>query len=305
MLVAKAKAPKTPKRKMGRSVISKVQLSLGLVTITGNLCAVRKSESSSKPTVNGEKVTVESACPTCFDATGDFTKVNQRYVCEDDPTHGPFGRGDVLKAVDGQVIGTSEEYLASAKDDDDDSGDEIKNMILVPHLAEEVEQSTIFTGAAYAFAPAIDSAIYDILVSRIGADGAIDLPDGRRVLVGEVLSRGTKSLYQLRTWNGQLIAQELARPEYMYEMEAKQLEVNEAYDAMFATLVETSTEPFDPATYEDESRKRLEEFVNSRTGEDGPKLAGSKSETLKAAGEDAMLAMLAASVDAARARKAS
>jgi non-homologous end joining protein Ku len=259
---------------MARPAISDVAVSiLGIINFSANLVRVTEPQ--------GKGETFKMICPTCTDPT----KPTQKYLC---PTcSGQFSSGELDKAreVGKTLHRVSQEDVASVRT----TSLPEKEIKLVPYKASEVLTRTFADGVAYRL---------DVAKFRDVGAMAVDLVAAtpELVYVGQMnAGRGTEKLFQLTTWNGALVLQEIARPDEVIEFEAPQvaydtrlLEPAKAWAAM--QVAEFSAEDF-----ASRRKARLAELDATVTG-DAPVAPAAPAKP--ASGTDDLLAMLQAQIDA-------
>lgn len=262
---------------------------------------------------------LESSCPECHAAGAAPIKTEVFHHCGAGIAgHGPFKYSDLVRATkddDGEmrVIGSVEEVNAvkGVNDDPDLDDDEDLSFHLVAHLAELVEASTYPLGTPYILrpVPGTPTALLPFFLDMIGHDGRYKVGTGKAAkfmtLVGHVTLKGNRKFMQIRTWNGQLVAQELLRPEDLHSFEPITVVKNPKFAPLIETSLEIIEEDFDPANYENESRKRLAAFRDARMADSTATVIPmpKRAEVPAAQDDDAMLAALEASVAAAKAAK--
>lgn len=308
-----AKKSNTDRGTTSKCFKSDVIVVAGGVSFEVNFFPPRKSTNDMK---------LESTCPACYaaDPLSEPIKTEVFHHCgRGIAAHGPFKYGDLVRATkdddgDLRVIGTVEEVKAvRGIDDDPDNEDVADNTFhLVAHPAADVENSTYPLGTPYIMrpVPGKPTAIFPFFQELVGNDGRYTVGKGKAakqmVLIGEVTLKGNRKLMQLRTWNGQLVCQELVRPEDLHEFEP----VATKKDARFADLVtaslENCEEDFDPENFENEARKRLAAFREMRLADSTASVTvmPTRAAVPVAQDDDALLLQLQASVAAVSKAKA-
>lgn len=308
------KKSNTDKGTSSRCFASERQLVVGGVAVEVNFFPPRRSTNDMK---------LESSCPACYaaDQAAEPIKTEVFHHCgRGIAGHGPFKYADLVRATkddDGvmQVIGSVEEVNAvkGVNDDPDLEEDEDLSFHLIGHLAEKIEASTYPLGTPYILRPVPGKPnwLFPFLFEKIGHDGRYKVGTGKTakvmVLVGHVVLKGNRKFMMIRTWNGQLVAQELLRPEDVHEFAPIEIVKNPKFAKLVDDSLELIEEEFDPANYENETRKRMAEFRDARLADSTATIIPMPTRVAAVPAEldeDAMLLALTASVAAAKAAKA-
>lgn len=255
-----------------------------------------------------------SVCPDCHTAEpkADGVKLDLNYTCPVDAKHGPFKyrSNEVMRAKkEGKalrVVARPDEIAeAKAPEGDKPAKGEATLFDLVPHYADEIEVDTYPVGTPYVLTPTMASPVFASFMAKIGHDGRI-AGDRPTTLIGELVLSGKAKLFQLRTWNGQLVAQELCRPEELNEFEPPLQRIDERFESVIDKMLTSAIVPFDRDGYVDAARARIAALITTRLA-DGPDATVTpiKQNVAVPTSDDALLAMLEASVAAVEGSKAS
>lgn len=189
--------------------------------------------------------------------------------------------------VDGKLVVLS-------KDEVDEANAPIQDMVLTFHQRTDVFTSTVAGDKVNNLFPAKGAEkTYDLLRRFLVAR-----PD----LIGmTVWAPSTKNtLWVLDVVNGHLTASSRCWPEDVRavpEIPAVGDEIKEAEAAMFAQLVESMVEDFDPAKYRDVARQARAELIASKVGDAAALPFDATSGSSAAAGSVDLVAALQASLD--------
>jgi non-homologous end joining protein Ku len=247
------------------------------------------------PTVDaGTKAKATSFKMVCPDH-GEAVPVQQSYVCTDDPQHGPYLPGDCHKAREiskGQLAKVTPEEIAAAKASDDS---EAKVLPIGIFDAASVERHTRPTGAVYR----VQSQRQADVVSAF-TDMVSQSPD--KAFVGKMVTRGAEKVYRLSVWRGELVAQELARPEDVLPAQDGHVDYNPKLLDQLRMMADSQVEDFDPADYADTVRLRIAELDEARRTGEAPILTAGAAGP-KAAPSDDLTSVLEAALAAAQGSK--
>ena len=262
-----------------RAVASNVVLNIGtsLVNLQVDLLSARPSD----------KTGFSSLCPSCEDPHA----VSERYICSEQAGHGPFTRSQLKK---GREI---DKVLYSVTDKDEElvkettiTKDEPVRVRIFDAAA--VAASTRPTGVSYLLRP-----LGKTLASY--AAFAEFVADPKMAFLAEVMVRGSQKLYRLESWNGQLVLQELIRPNELAVAEPVVEKVSKDAKAMLKQIIEMETETFKADEFRWITPERVEALDN-RLISSG---AGKTTKGKKATGDgDALLTALQASLAAGKAK---
>jgi hypothetical protein len=259
---------------MARPVMSDVAVSiLGIINFSANLIRV------TEPKAKGESFKL--ICPSCTTPT----KPSQKYICPD--CAGAFSSGELDKAREvGKALHrvTADDVAAVRTTSLPE-----KEIRLTPYKASEVLPRTQPDGTSYRL---------DVVKFKDVGAMAVDLVDATPdvVYIGEMnAGRGQEKLYQLVTWNGALILQEIARPDEVVEFEtapvtydARLLEPAKAWASM-------QVAEFTADDFASRRKARIAELDATVTG-NAPATPAAPAKP--AGGTDDLLAMLQAQIDA-------
>jgi non-homologous end joining protein Ku len=253
---------------MPKASASSVTLQFGLMSVTGDLYnAVGERAQDDKPV----KVSLTSCCPTCHEEDAAAVKIGTAYVC--DKGHGPFKRNEVLKATGTgknlTIVADAETITDQRKAVAEETGPG-RTCTLVAYPAEDVLASTFPVATPLVFEPSDPSQTFE-LFRLAGEDGRISTEVGDVVLIGEVQLRSDApaKLVTLRTRQGLLLLQELARPEDVRDFDAPAtVDVAEAWSTQFVQVLTLTRETWDASSHRSVVKDRVAELIASLTGED-------------------------------------
>lgn len=262
--------------------VSKVTLTLGLVTIPGGIYSVTRTDDTDK---------FHLTCPDCKSPT---QHVAQRYVCQENPKHGPFAQADCLygKEADGKIVTFSQEKVKEARA----SVLPKSELVLQIHPRDQVEAATFPAGSVYVFQPTVANNAFEALADEIKK---------RRDLVFLVkyALRDHDHLSMLDFENGQLVVRDLVWPEERKEFSPVVISPpTKVVRTMMESLVEAVTEDFVPDEYTKEAKVRITTMV-AETSAGAPQ--GASPKKVKKLAEDDLAALLEQSVGLVKTRKAS
>lgn len=273
-----------------RASASDVTLQVGLLSVTGSLYPL-----ASSPPAGGVRLT--SVCPTCKDEGG-ISKTFTQHTCH--AGHGPFEASEVLKATGSgknlKVLATAEEVKEIRAESNQGPG---KTCSLSAYPADLVASATFPISTPYVFATADNkNPAINLLRESISEDGSIDTEKGEVVLLGEVQLRtdAPAKLVTLRVREGQLLVQEIARPENMNEFDQPATKsVGEGLREQFGQLLAATVQDFDAEDLKATSVQKFAAFVTERIGEGVLALAPpTEEEAAEQDLESALASMLAA-----------
>lgn len=189
-------------------------------------------------------------------ADGVQLRTSQRYICPDDPSHGPYKESELSKArqIGDDLFLVSPEQVAYVDEGDAPAGE--FELHRVP--AGDLDAATCPAGYTYRLRPKKDApqALGIIWASlRQMAKGA----DGT-ALVGELKLRGLVRMYRFTAWQDCLLIHELIRPENLTQ-QIEDLGDVEASEQVLSQLdVVLPAEDFDPDAWRDEKAARFAEL---------------------------------------------
>ena len=243
----------------GKVHIADVSLTIGMLSALGGIYTIPKANA-------GAEEAVKLVCPDC-EEPHEFP--SQKYVCNDDETHGPFAQGEMAvgRKVDDKIVKVDRDAVKEARA----SVLPDKELELQVHNRAEVEAATFPKGNAYVFVPKGKSVLPPIL---------LELLKKRRdlCLIAKTNLRKADHLVMVDVeLNDQLVIREMMWPEDMKHFPQVETEkIDKKNLTMAETLLEASVEPFDPKEYAKDSRARVAEIVDAAAG-------GATSPTKKAA----------------------
>ena len=227
-------------------------------------------------------------CPTC-ETEGNLHPLKQRYLCEHDASHGPFGKADAGTAIqiDGELRAAPAEAVTEARQLEGERG----VIDLSVHPAAQVEAHTFSSGNIYRLRPTGNESHYG-LVAELARNRDI-------AFLCEVTNKGATLLYRLIERDGALVLTELVRPERVTETDPlPDVSFDPKLLATGESLVTSLDEPFDPAAFEDRRKARLEAMAANLRAQD-PVDEGVDTSAADTATD--LLELLRRSVDAAAA----
>lgn len=266
-----------------RAASTDVELFLGLMSARGDLAKVQKP--------GGKKETeFKLACPESGSMT-DMDVVKQKYECE---IHGVVGAAsDCLRAkeIDGCLVYVTEEEIAEVKASEFPK----KQAAIQVYPRDDVESQTYPTGETYVFVPKSNEDLVAALIQKL------EDPGFEFALVFELNLRSQK-LMRLQAWEGNLVFQELVRPEDLVSFDPLKRAFEAKHVAMLEVLLQTMSADFDPAAHENQARQRIALLVEAKAGGDVTVPVRSVSATPVKKVDD-LEALLAASIAAAQSSK--
>jgi hypothetical protein len=248
---------------MPKASATGITLQFGLMSVTGALYATvgERAQDGGAKTVR-----LTSCCPTCKDEDGVAVKTHTVHTCPKE--HGPFPASDVLKATGSgknlTIVTDAETATTARKEAAAETGPGLV-CNLTPYPADEVLACTFPIGTPWVFEPTTAGQAMDLLRSEIGEDMRV----GDVVLLGEVQLRADApaKFVSLRTRNGQLLVQEMARPENVHSFTAPEVnDVPEAVRAQFTQLLSLTKQDFDHTEHRSAAADRVADFVSNLTG---------------------------------------
>jgi non-homologous end joining protein Ku len=262
--------------------MSNVTVAFGLVSFPVDVMPATTSKAT-----KAKAASTTLVCPTC-ENDGELRPLKQRYLCEHDAGHGPFGKADAGTAIqiDGELQAVTAEAVAEVKKLDGERG----VIELTVHPAADVEAHTFSSGNIYRLRPKGNEAHYG-LVAELARNHDI-------AFLCEVTNKGATLLYRLVERDGVLVLTELVRPDRITESEAlPDVSFDPKLLATGESLVANLSEPFEPAAFADRRKARLEAMAaNLRTQAPAENVDTSAADTATD-----LLELLRRSVDAAAA----
>jgi non-homologous end joining protein Ku len=265
------------------SVSSNVVVSLfDLITFQADLAPVAKKVES------GFRI----VCPEC----DVVHKLSQKYVCSDDPNHGPYTTATAGRAreLDKQLFRVTDEQIAESKgqnaNDPVQSEAAKKNIPLSAVTSASLAQHTRPGQASYRLEPK---------ASSIKTYGLIrDLVENSDVVfVGELTIRTDRKLFSLESWNGQLVLQERTRPDLLAEAEYIEASYDDKMLALATQLAADNATDFDPTQFSSAQLARLAKLeAELLAGSDGTPVESTPKDAAEAP-MDNLLAALQAAVE--------
>lgn len=225
-------------------------------------------------------------CPLCETPTS----MSQRYLCEHG--HGPFAisEADRAREIDKVLYRVTEEEISQLK------GATIPpeaGLSLRAYEAEEVEAMTRPSESAYRLRPKGNLSVYAMLVKLA--------EDTDRAFIGEVNLRGNQKMFRVQTWNGQLVAQELTRPDDLAPMDDINPDFDDRLLATAEMLVSSDISTFVPEEYRNTIRERSAMLDEAKRDPNAVPVTMEK--VAARANNDDLLALLEQAVEAAKPTK--
>lgn len=178
-------------------------------------------------------------------------------------------------------------------------GDDEKLLEITAHPADEVEASTVPAGVGYRFRlPAKAGGVHHEMLAAITKVVA-DHPE--LAFLGEMVLRGSRSLYRLTVWRGQLVAESLIHPAELADLVAEELpsvEVGADRLAAVEGLMCGDVTPFNPDVYFHDDRAKVAALLTKTAKGDAAEAAAAEVE------DDPFAAITAAVAPAKPAKKA-
>lgn len=251
----------------------------GLVNLECSMVPVKQSEPASAKLV----------CPDCEDAT----KLDQRYLCPADDSHGPFTVGEAARGIEVDKIlrKITDEEFAALKEPTLPSGE--AEFTAFP--AADVEAHTMTHGAVYRLRPKNAQRQYSALVDFLRDDKA------PQALITELTYRGVQRMYRLVERDGMLVLVELVRPGEMHPPENVTTEYSAELLEMFTTAFADREVGFEPEVFASVKRQRAKELEESKRDPNAPAPKAVTKAKPKADDDDqALIAALAGSLTKAK-----
>lgn len=220
--------------------------------------------------------------------------VHRAYVCDMDHVSAeadlPLGRfveGHGIVTVDKNAVSAA--IIGGATD---------KLLEITAHPADEVEQSTVPAGVGYRLrVPDKAGAVHHEMFAAITKVVA-EHPE--LAFLGETILRGSRSLYRLTVWRGQLVAESLIHPYELADLvpdELPSVEVRPDRLRDVEALLCGDVEPFNPEVYFHDDRAKVADLL-AKTAE------GETTEAAAEVEDDPFAAITAAVAPAKPAKKA-
>jgi non-homologous end joining protein Ku len=219
-----------------------VTVAFGLVSFPVDVMPATTSKATKARTASTTLV-----CPTC-EAAGELQPLKQRFLCQHDAGHGPFGKADAGTAVeiDGELQAVTPEAVAEVKKLDGERG----VIELTVHPAADVEAHTFSSGNIYRLRPTGNEAHYGLVLNLVH--------DHTKAFVCEVTNKGATLLYRLVERDGMLLLTELVRPERITDLfPLPDVSFDWRLLATGESLVESMCEPFFPDDWADRRKAKL------------------------------------------------
>lgn len=219
---------------MARPAASDVSFTvLGLISFQADLMPLTES--------TAKEISFKLVCPECAEPT----KVDQKYLCPNE--HGPFVTGDCgrAKEVGKALVKVTDEDIKALKEPTLPA----KEMSISVFPAAQVDASTRPSGAAYRLRAEKNLPVVAMVAALVA--------DGEFAFVGEMnLGRSGQKLYRLATWRGELVAEELARPDEVVEFAATAVAYEPKVLDQAKQLAALQVGDFDPVQFRNLVRER-------------------------------------------------
>ncbi len=236
-----------------RSAVSDVSFSLGLLSLRADLVPARLPNT-------GTATSFSYLCPDCPEPT----KPEQKYLCEHG--HGPYVAGEIDrrgKKIGDQLIEVTQEEIAAAKDIG--VPDKLFEVLVFP--AADVEAATVPDSGVYRIRPVktADPSMFKMYQLFLEAASNKEV-----ALIGEFALKGIPKMGRLSVFDGQLVVSTLVRPSDVADRDiVPVVEPTEKERAMFAKLIASVTEEFDPATFNNTLRERINALLEAKAADPG------------------------------------
>lgn len=275
-------APAEPKKQ--RTFASNVTVSLAVMNMQTDLLPVKQGDGAVK---------FKIVCPDCDDTV----TMDQKYICTEDESHvHTSGTAARAKDVDGVLVKVTAEDIEAIKE----PTLEPNQLDLQVYPADQVDAATRPVGVAYRVRPKPTKGsmqVYGVL-RDLFADESV-------AYIGEMTIRSEQKLFRAEVWHGQILLQELARPELVAPVD----QIDVTYDTKLLktakALADALVEDFDPEAFRSVVQQRAAEFdAAQRAAATGTAPAPKKKAAPKQDDStDALLAALEASVTQIKAKK--
>lgn len=241
-----------------RAFASNCSISFGPFTLLGDL---RNCEASNND------VELTSLCPQCGPETP--AKVKQVYVCSAHDAHGPYGLDELGKGVsqgkgpDGSEVfrwvGKAAEVKAVRTPSEEEHP---KNRLVIQAvLADSIAGHVVPQGKSYVFVPKGSTAFYGVLRSLLDGEDMTGDKGQKLRLIGEIRLRDDVKLVALLERDGNLVLQELVRPEDVKVNPPIAVEAEAKHVELLRQALSAEARPFDPEGWKDPTRQALKAFV--------------------------------------------
>lgn len=226
------------------------------------------------------------ACPECENPVS----VKQQYVCTENEAHGPYPQKGLLnmRSTDDGRVWVNAEQIAEVKVGDE----EAKQISFSIHHADEVLQTTIDSGTTYRVRPSKNATKGQketvALITRIVDKGDV-------TMVGSLVLKGSRDVYRLGCWQGQLALFGMILPEDLAPTDLLDLDAESSKKVVEAeaALGDLAGAPFDSAVHYRDILGAVEKVLSEGTSKPATEVAE------KEAGDD-----LLAFVNAGKPKKA-
>lgn len=239
---------------MPRPAASDVNFTLfGLVNFTADLLPLTESKKEAE---------YRMVCAACMgeDPKGTPSKLDQRYLCSHDEKHGPFMSGDAARAVElgtgknKSLVYVTDEEIATVKEPSLPP----KQMSLNVVPTAQLEEATRPSGKAYRLVAEKGEQVVRMIADLIAAEPEY-------AFVGECNVARSQSFYRLVTWKGDIIMQEMARPDEVIEFEPTPVQYDPRVLDQAKKLVAATVENFDPIAFRNTVRERARALTDAKS----------------------------------------
>jgi hypothetical protein len=214
----------------------------GVINFSANLYRV------TEPKGKGESFKL--VCPTC----DPVTKPSQTYICPSCTGQFPSGELGRAREVGKTLVRVTDEEVAAVRTTDLAE----KELRLTPYRTDEVLAAIRPSGECYR----IDAVKFKEVASM-----AFDLVQGTpdTTYLGEMnTGRGGSKVFALSTWNGTLVAQEMARPDEVIDFEPVHVDYDERLLEPSKAFVGLQTAEFTAENFANLRKARLAELDASK-----------------------------------------
>lgn len=226
---------------------------------------------------------------------GEPVKPSQRYICPENENHGPYEQNQLLhgREIEKTLFFVSDEDYKASKEP------EIVDQPIKVHVvpSEQLWASTRPTGSSYLMRPQMGSETLYAALER-----TLSLDPSRSLVCKISIKKCLEKLFQLQSWNGQLVLQELCHPNELAPALSVSAEVTDAQVEMVGKLLKTKEEKFDAHEFRHLGFERIAAIDEKLLANPPVKKKSSKT-SKKSASTDSVMADLEASIKKAEKKK--
>lgn len=233
----------------------------GLTTATVDLFAAARSDRG---------VSYKLVCPDpahTEDGSHQCVKLEQRYVCPEDDSHGPYARDEAARAEelgkgkDKTLALVTAEEIEAVKD----AGMPVGRIEVHAFRREDLAAHTRPAGSLYRLEPEKDKSGTPVLPQLVAmlADLA---QDPEIALVGEAPldSSAAAKMWELTTWRGALFLQELIRPDDLNEFDQEEVTYVSELLEKCRTFAHQNVETFEPEAWRNQLKERAHALAEQK-----------------------------------------